>query len=162
MEALSRLIPVQSKGDREILLPYLPIPSCAGCLKTWNKSGISELWLGLLTAASLLARVKVRLIPLHIPAAALQPWSSMSNPAWICQHGEGASRYLQHHCSSCSDMNHFLCPVTQGSLLCTHAWTCRAQGSFPSVMGSCSSCSPALFPGVELGTSSKAVPRTAD
>lgn len=57
----------------------------------WIKSGISELWLRLLTATSLHTRVKARVIPLHIPVAALQPWSSVSNPAWICWHGEGTS-----------------------------------------------------------------------
>lgn len=34
VEPLSRLIPVLSKGDREILLLYLAIPWCTGCLKT--------------------------------------------------------------------------------------------------------------------------------
>lgn len=96
VEALCRLIPVPSKGDREILLPYSSYSLVHRMSEDkWIKSGISEAWLCLVTAALLQIRVKVRVVPLHVPVAALHPLSSMSNPARICQHGEDTSWALQ-------------------------------------------------------------------
>lgn len=59
MGSLSRLIPVQSKREREILLPCLPISLCTECLRTEGLNlALVVMWPWPLTATRLQTMVK--------------------------------------------------------------------------------------------------------